>query len=620
MKALPIFLIVLLSVLSPVTAVLAQQANETATKDSYPFDQDYHKYFNYEDIKARLEQVHQDHPDITRVIDLTAMTKFGTTYQGRHIWGVEISNDPTRIDPDKAKVLIIGNVHGDENMGMEICMYTIDYLTDLYGLPPTDNDGDGLIDEDPVDHKDNDGDGLIDEDPPEAQATFLVDTRELFIIPFPNPDGSTYDAVVNAANGGGWRKNMRDNNNNGQFDSNYDGVDLNRNYPYMWNANRYLKVVDQNGVTITQDFGYPGNSEYRGPPDNFDDDGDAKLPAPDYWSQHYGKDWNGIDEDPYNSIDDDGDGKVDEDKDGGFSEPETKSIEVMINMLDLDGDHTNGKCDIAISMTYHTYAALVLYPWGYTQNPAPDDALLSEVAHQMADINGYTAERGPTLYPTSGDSDDFLYGAMGTLAYTIEVADIDNGGFHPKPKYIINQSRENLGVNLYMLEVAELARAAKVLKSNTINIGVPDIIHQQPRTTIGSGKDYQVTVDINDTSNLKAESLMLVYRTRSQGGSWSDWQRVELMPKDVEGHFAGSIPGQEGGTEVQYYFVDKDTRGPSCYDPHYGFAAPYSYTVTSYMGLGNFDPVPLIILITVIIVVIIFAIRLRRRRLKAVLK
>jgi hypothetical protein len=620
MKTLPICLIVLLSVLSPVTEVLAQEANETATKDSYSFDQDYHKYFNYEDVQARLEKVHQDHPTITRILDLTAMTEFGATYQGRHIWGVEISKDPTRIDPDKAKVLIVGNVHGDENMGMEICMYTIDYLTDLYGQPPTDNDGDGLVDEDPVDDQDNDWDGLIDEDAPEAQATFLVDTRELFIIPFPNPDGSTYDAVVYAANGGAWRKNMRDNNNNGVFDSNYDGVDLNRNYPYMWNANRYLKVVDQNGVTITQDYGNPSSGQYRGPPDNFDDDGDAKLPAPDYWSQHYGKDWNGIDEDPYNAVDDDGDGKVDEDKDGGFSEPETQSIEMMTNMLDSDGDHTNGKSDIAMSMTYHTYAALVLYPWGYTQDSAPDDALLSEVAHRMGAINGYTAERGPDLYPTSGDSDDYFYGTMGTLAFTIEVANIDGGGFHPKPKYIINQSRENMAINLYMLEVAELAKAAKALKSDTIDIGVPGIVHLQPRTTIAGGKDYQITVDINDTSNLKAESLMLVYRTRPQGGSWGDWQRVELMPKDVEGRFAGSVPGQDGGTVVQYYFVDKDTRGPSCYDPQYGFAAPYSYTVTGYMGLGNFDPVPWVLLIVVLVVVAVLYIRFRKRRVRTVLK
>jgi len=617
MRTLAIFLIVMMAFSSPAMDVLAQQANETAAGDSYVFDKDYHKYFAYDDIQARLAKVQQDHPSITRIIDLTAKTKFGATYQHRHIWGLEISKDPTRIDPDKAKVLILGNVHGDENMGMEICMYTIDYLTDLYGLPPTDNDGDGIIDEDPVDHKDNDGDGLIDEDGPEAQVTFLVDTRELFIVPFPNPDGSTYDAQVNAVNGGAWRKNMRDNNNNGQFDSNYDGVDLNRNYVYMWNANRYLKVVDQNGVTITQDFGNPGSSEYRGPPDNFDDDGDAKLPVPDYWSQHYGTDWNGIDEDPYNRIDDDGDGKVDEDKDGGFSEPETASIEVMINMLDSDGDHTNGKSDIAISMTYHTYAALILYPWGYTQDPAPDDALLKEVAQNMGAINGYTAERGTALYPTSGDSDDFLYGTMGTLAYTIEVASIDNGGFHPKPKYIINQSRENLGVNLYMLEIAEVAKAAKAIRSQTIDIGVPNMTYVQPTRTMGADKNYQVKVTVNNLEHLKSESLLVVYRTRPEGGGWGDWQHVELMPKDVQGEFAGSIPAQEAGTIVQYYFVAKDTRGPTSYDPHYGFAAPYEYKVSGYMGLGNFDPVPLILILIVVIVIIIVAIRVRRRRLRA---
>ena len=622
MRALAVFLIVMMVIPAFLQGASAQQGNETTSKDTYTFDQYYNDYMTYSDVQAHLLKVHADHPDITRIIDATDMIKAGSTYQGRKIWGLEISNHPTFIDPNKAKVFILGDIHGDEWMGYEIAMYTIDYLTDLYGLPPTDNDHDGKINEDPIDNIDNDKDGRVDEDGSEAQVTFLVDTRELFIMPMPNPDGVEKDRELYTANGGSWRKNLRDNNLNGVFDANYDGVDCNRNYPYMWNANRYLKVVNANGVTVTQDSGVPSSSEYRGPNDNHDDDGDAKLPAaPDWWSQHYGTDWNGIDEDPMNGIDDDHDGKIDEDWDGGFSEPETQSIEAFVNLLDSDGNHVNRHSDIAVSLTYHTYAGLVLYPWGYTTSPAPDDALLSEVAHRMAAINGYVAERGPTLYPTSGDSDDWLYGAMGTLAYTIEVADIANGGFHPKPIYIINQTRENLGVNIYLLEVAELAKAAKDLKYDTTDIGVPNITHVQPMRTIDFTKAYPIDITINDTDYLRGDSVNVVYRTRSQGGHWGDWKRQELMPKDVQGHFSGSIPGQDGGTSVQYYIEAKDVRGPTTYSPQYAHADPYQYNVRGFLGLGHIDPLALIILIIVALVLCYGGYRYtKRRRLKAIMK
>jgi len=375
-------------------------------------------------------------------------------------------------------------------------------------------------------------------------------------------------------------------------------------------------------VTVTQDSGVPSSNQYRGPNDNFDDDGDAKLPtAPDWWSQHYGTDWNGVDEDPMNGIDDDHDGNIDEDWDGGFSEPETQSIEAFMNMLDSDNNHVNRHSDIAISLTYHSYAALVLYPWGYTPSAAPDDALLSEVAHRMGAINGYTAERGPDLYPTSGDSDDWFYGAMGTLAYTIEVASIDNGGFHPKPKYIINQTRENLGVNLYLLEIAEVAEAAKDLKYDTLDIGVPNITHVRPRGTIDFSKSYPIDIMIKDTDYLKGDSVFVVYRTKSQGGNWGDWKHQNLMPKETLGRFSGSIPGQDGGTSVQYYIEAKDVRGPTAYSPQYAHAEPYQYKVRGFLGLGHIDPLAIIIIIIVALVLLYGGYRYtKKKRLKAVMK
>jgi hypothetical protein len=49
-----------------------------------------------------------------------------------------------------------------------------------------------------------------------------------------------------------WRKNKRDNNNNGAFDLSYDGVDINRNYGYKW------------GYDNIGSSPYPGDQDYRG--------------------------------------------------------------------------------------------------------------------------------------------------------------------------------------------------------------------------------------------------------------------------------------------------------------------------------------------------------------------
>ena len=67
--------------------------------------------------------------------------------------GVEFTSDDYRI------------VVGSSNMGINLDPDEVFwYDNDLYGRKGFDDDGDGLVDEDPLDYIDNDGDGLINED------------------------------------------------------------------------------------------------------------------------------------------------------------------------------------------------------------------------------------------------------------------------------------------------------------------------------------------------------------------------------------------------------------------------------------------------------------------------
>jgi len=137
------------------------------------FGEDWDKQFHsYSDMLTEMQQAATDHPDILLLDTL------GYSVQGRMILGVKISDNPT-MEENEPEFRIIGCHHGNEYMSVEMALLMLEYLTDNYGSNP--------------------------------QVTHLVNDLEIWIIPMMNPDGRT----------AGTR-------------SNHNGVDLNRDYGYMW--------------------------------------------------------------------------------------------------------------------------------------------------------------------------------------------------------------------------------------------------------------------------------------------------------------------------------------------------------------------------------------------------
>lgn len=132
--------------------------------------------------------------------EMLTMERIGSSFQGRDLWALTLNVPATGPPESKPAMYIDANIHGNEVQGTEVVLYTIWYLTKSYGrvprltelmdrcafyfVPmanpdgraywfekpntmhssrggqkPTDNDGDGLFDEDPP--NDLDGDGLI---------------------------------------------------------------------------------------------------------------------------------------------------------------------------------------------------------------------------------------------------------------------------------------------------------------------------------------------------------------------------------------------------------------------------------------------------------------------------
>jgi hypothetical protein len=147
-------------------------------------------YKTLAEMYAYLDGIIADHPDI-----VSPKQSIGLTYEGRDMWAVKISDNPT-LDEEEPEILFTAGTHCREVGTPEILFYYMDHLTNNYA---TDT-------------------GVRD----------LVDSREIWLILACNPDGYYYNEVTTPEGGGMWRKNRRPNG-----DGSY-GIDINRNFGYMW--------------------------------------------------------------------------------------------------------------------------------------------------------------------------------------------------------------------------------------------------------------------------------------------------------------------------------------------------------------------------------------------------
>jgi hypothetical protein len=145
-------------------------------------------YHTWSETVAELESLHATFPSITH------LEVIGQSLEGRAIQALKISDDPGFDDPEEADVLIVGNHHARELMSVEVPLHVARHLLEHYGRLP--------------------------------RTTQLVDEREIWIVPLLNPDGHVFQEEKQGQPG--WRKNRR------RLGDDVVGVDLNRNYSYLW--------------------------------------------------------------------------------------------------------------------------------------------------------------------------------------------------------------------------------------------------------------------------------------------------------------------------------------------------------------------------------------------------
>lgn len=121
-----------------------------------------------------------------------------------------------------------------------------------------------------------------------------------------------------------------------------------------------------------------------------------------------------------------------------FSEPCTQAIKKLAEKHNFVGD-----------ITFHSYSELILYPFSYAYDAfAKDDKLFAQLAGEMAKFNKYTPQKSSDLYPSMGDTDDFMYGACGSLSFTFELGRT----FIPSDAEVPRICADNVKACIYLLD------------------------------------------------------------------------------------------------------------------------------------------------------------------------
>jgi len=169
-------------------------------------------YHTLAQVETLLQNMATSYPSIT------SLSTIGTTYEGRSIKCLEISDNPG-VDEGEPGVFFMGCHHAREWPTVEICLHIANNLTSLYGS--------------------------------NATITNLVNNRRIWIVPCVNPDGYYYchDQGID------WRKNRKPY-------SGGIGVDLNRNYAGSSNGDPWGTWGSSFDGSTTHD---PSDEVYCGP-------------------------------------------------------------------------------------------------------------------------------------------------------------------------------------------------------------------------------------------------------------------------------------------------------------------------------------------------------------------
>lgn len=138
--------------------------------------------------------------------------------------------------------------------------------------------------------------------------------------------------------------------------------------------------------------------------------------------------------------------------DGSSGNPDSDTYRGTSPFSEVENQAMKWFCEqhnFVMAFNNHSFGNLLLYPFGYTEEtPTDENELFETIGNELVSRNGFNNMLSSGLYPAAGDSDDFMYGTVGThnkiYAYTPEIGP----AFWPASNQIIPIAQSMMYLNL----------------------------------------------------------------------------------------------------------------------------------------------------------------------------
>ena len=236
-----------------------------------------------------------------------------------------------------------------------------------------------------------------------------------------------------------------------------------------------------------------------------------------------------------------------------FSAPETQRIRDFINSRVVGGVQ-----QIKTSITFHSYAQLVLWPYGYTYTDVPSDMTQDDhdvfvaMGQTMAQSNGYTAQQASDLYITDGTTDDWAYGVHKIFMYTFEMG---STSFYPSGSQIAALTSVNDAAVRYLLDKSDCPYKVIGKEGQYCSTTPPAAPANLAATAVSSTQINLSWVDSDNTEQgFKIE--------RCAGPGCSDFAQIAMVGANVASY---SSTGLTASTSYSYRVRAYNAAGDSGY-------------------------------------------------------
>ncbi|HKP51033.1 MAG TPA: M14 family zinc carboxypeptidase [Chloroflexia bacterium] len=407
---------------SLLTRGLRVEIDQEATRQANAYfagddsDTFYNGYRTVEEMQAFLDQKVAAYPLLAEKIDIgdswckthLGMCTQPNSWSGFDLYVLHITN--RNIPGPKPVFWYDAGIHSREIATPEVAMRFINYLLDNYDS--------------------------------NADAHWLVDYQDIWVMPMLNPDGHH----MNESNGQGTPTLHRRNADKDDGCSTYDqfGTDINRNFPFQWGC--------CGGSSPN-----PCDDVYRGPSQNSEEETQSMIAR-------------------VRALIPDQRGPLESDP-----APLT-TTGTLINM--------------------HSNAQQNLYPWGYTSNFAPNRTDLRNIGRHMSSPNvqpvgnGYEyCQNTECLYIVDGDEKNWAYGELGIPAYSLELS---GANFFPPYNCLDNAGCTSSGLGIWPENRGALLHHSKIARTPYLLTRGPDAntVATSPMT-VTQGTSSQLTASLN---------------------------------------------------------------------------------------------------------------------------